>query len=79
VNVMNKARRKRLDVLSETLAQVRSELEDLASEERDAFDNMPEGLQQGERGQATEAAAGAIENGMNAVDEVVSAIEEAVQ
>lgn len=74
---MNANRRKQLDNITATLEQAKSELETLASEERDSFDNMPESLQQGEKGQASEAAADKLDEAVNSIDEVLSAVEEA--
>lgn len=55
---MNKMRRKALqgivaqmDALSETLAEIKEALEGVCDEEQKAFDNMPEGLQDSERGE----------------------------
>lgn len=66
---MNKQRRaeiaklyKRLEKLQGEWESIRDGLGDVASEERDAFDSMPESLQQGERGQASEQAADSLEN-----------------
>ena len=54
---MNKDRRARIEKIKEALEDLRGQIEDLQSEERDAFDAMPESLQQSDRGQASEAAA----------------------
>lgn len=62
---MNNQRRKEIaDVLNE-LAALRSRVEDLQSEEQDYFDNMPENLQQSERGEKAEQAASRLEDAMN--------------
>jgi hypothetical protein len=74
---MNKARRKQLDTLLEQFESLKSELETIASEERDSYDNMPESLQQGERGQASEAAADKMDEAVSSLEDVYSAIEEA--
>lgn len=73
---MNKERRKVLAKLGEEFAVARGKLLDIAEqlesikdEEQEAFDNMPESLQQGERGQASE---GAIER----MDEIIDKIKE---
>lgn len=47
---MNAERRQKLE-------RVMAELEEIAQDERSALDNLPEGLQQSERGQTMEAAA----------------------
>jgi len=43
------------------------ELNDIAGEERDKFDNMPEGLQNGDRGQEMQEAADALESAAHAL------------
>lgn len=48
---MNKERRKRLQKVIDKLEELGEELHDICSEEEDAYDNMPEGLQQADRGQ----------------------------
>lgn len=74
---MNAQRRKEIqDVLNE-LADLRSRVETLQSDEQEAFDNMPESLQQSGRGQASESAASALENALTAFDEIESSLNEA--
>ncbi|HFL2835938.1 TPA: hypothetical protein ACGWV8_002566 [Pseudomonas aeruginosa] len=53
---MNKARRKQLAEIAEQLQELRDRIEQLQEEEQEGFDNLPEGLQQGERGQVMEQA-----------------------
>jgi transposase len=48
---MNKERRARLVDLRERLTAIKAELEEVKDGEQDALDNMPESLQEGERGQ----------------------------
>lgn len=57
---MNKERRAKLGDIIERLDALQAEIEDLEREEQEAFDNMPEGLQQSERGQQTEEAANTL-------------------
>jgi hypothetical protein len=66
---MNKAQRQRIDEMLrklepmlEDLEPLKEELSTLASEERDKFDNMPESLQGGEKGQAIDEAATELES-----------------
>lgn len=54
---MNNIRRKAIDALVERLDILRSDIEMIAEEEQDAFDNLPEGIQVSERGEAMEQAA----------------------
>lgn len=76
---MNNQRRKEIaDVLNE-LAALRSRVEDLQSEEQDYFDNMPENLQQSERGEKAEQAASRLEDALTAFDEIEEALNEAAE
>lgn len=51
---MNKARRKEIDKALDLLLEARVILEQVQSDEEDAFDNMLWGLQTSERGEAME-------------------------
>jgi formiminotetrahydrofolate cyclodeaminase len=84
---MNKQRRAKIEaeVLAaqtaiEALRFALQNLQDLATEEQDCFDNMPEGLQASENGQRIEEIAQAFESANStfesAIDDVESAIEE---
>lgn len=48
---MNKVRRKRVQDAITKIEEAKAILEDAQDEEQAAFDNMPEGLQYGERGE----------------------------
>lgn len=75
---MNKERRKRLEEACEFLDRAKSIVEECASEERDYFDNMPENMQDGEKGSKVSEVADALEAIPDEIDEVTSAIEEVV-
>lgn len=71
---MNDARRK---VIGEAVAALNTALaliEQCAEEEREYYDNMPENMQNGEKGEAASNAAGALEeardNTQNTIDEL---------
>lgn len=49
---MNKQRRKRLTEAMELLQEAQQIIEEVKDEEQEAFDNLPEGLQCSERGEA---------------------------
>lgn len=74
---MNNATRNKIDDLISRLENIKTEIEELASEERDKFDNLPEGLQASERGSAMEAAADALDEAVTEIDDVTSALETA--
>lgn len=48
---MNKTRRKQIEGVISRLEELQEQVSILAEEERDAFDNLPEGLQESERGE----------------------------
>lgn len=66
---MNAERRKKLESIKERLmilageaSSLGDDLAELRDEEQDYFDNMPEGLQGGEKGEKAQAAIDAMEN-----------------
>lgn len=74
---MNKQRRKDLAEAIELLDQAKGIIETCATDERDGLDNMPEGLQEGERGQAIEAAADALDYAAEGFDDIITNVNEA--
>ena len=74
---MNKTRRKQLSEITEQLQGLRDLIEQLQEEEQEGFDNLPEGLQQGDRGQAMEQATEQMGTALDSIDEAVQALEEA--
>jgi predicted nuclease with TOPRIM domain len=75
---MNKARRKALEELQGKLSELKDELESLAEEERDYYENMPEGLQCSERGDEADRCASNLEDGVDSLDTIINNIDEAV-
>ena len=75
---MNKERRQKIGKIIERLEDIAAELEALADEERDAFDNLPESLQYGERGEAMEAAADELEDVSGEVSDLATRLEELI-
>ena len=59
---MNKARRKRLEEAMETLQTLIEEIDAIREEEQDAYDNMPESLQESERGERMYTIASTLED-----------------
>lgn len=69
---MNNDRRKALALLIESAEALKAALEAIKDEEQNALDNMPEGFQQGEKGQASEASISQMDD---AITEIESAID----
>ena len=82
---MNKDRRKMIAAASETIQKIvgmiedaKSELETARDEEQEYYDNMPESLQSGEKGQAAEAAIEQLETAISELEDAYASIDNAV-
>lgn len=71
---MNKKDRAQLAKAIGFLEEAKAIIDDLAASEREKYDNMPESLQQGDRGTAMEEAANALEEAQTQVDEALSTL-----
>lgn len=58
-----------------SLENIKNDVESIRDEEQDKFDNLTEGLQQSEKGQAIEAAVTELESAQQALDEYYDAFE----
>ena len=87
---MNADRRKRIEKLNvevrEKLAalidDIRNEADSIKDEEQEAFDNLPESLQSGEKGDAMQESISRLEDAVSSLesidlDEIATALEEA--
>lgn len=82
---MNKKRREALTAVSERLTgmlsvleSLRSELESLRDEEQDYFDNMPESIQQGAKGQTAEASVDALDGAVSECEDAANTLQTAM-
>lgn len=82
---MNKQRREKISKLKirfqstqAELKQLSSDLSSILSEEQDAFDNMPEGLQSSYRGMCSEDAIDSMEEASDKLDEVIELLGDVV-
>lgn len=76
---MNEQRRKGLRAIINKLEEARDTIESLKDEEQDAYDNLPEGVQSGERGDTMieaidnlDCAVSSIEDAINYVDDATA-------
>ena len=76
---MNHQRRAALTDIESALETHLEALQGILDDERGAFDNLPEALQESERGRAMQAAVDAMEEAANRLAEVVADIEAARQ
>ena len=75
---MNKSRRATLTMIANALEELKSRLETVRDEEQDAFDNMPESLQESERGEAMQEMIDNIDYANDSLDDVISYISEVI-
>ncbi len=80
---MNKKRRDaitkiidQLISLNETMTELQDQIDTIQSEEQESFDNLPESLQEAEKGQTMEAAIEALQEASEAVSRACEAIDE---
>ena len=74
---MNNERRKQIDEAMGMLHDALALIENLASEEQESFDNMPEGLQQSDRGTASEEAANDLSEAADNITGTIDTLENA--
>ena len=71
---MNNERRADLEKATTLLEEAKEIIENAASEEQDYFDNMPEGIQASEKGDAATEAFDNLETAKDAIDEILDNI-----
>lgn len=74
---MNNERRARINAIISQLQEINNEIESIRDDEQDAFDDMPEGLQQSERGERAQEAISNLEYAT--LDDVISYLESAAE
>lgn len=74
---MNKERRKEIEAIRAELDKAqaiidgaRERLDTVKDEEQEYYDNMPESLQSGEKGERASVAVDALENAFNSLEEI---------
>ena len=76
---MNKARRKWLEGIIGKLEELEDELYQLYEEEQEAYDNMPESLQNSERGQAMYDVVNDLETEHDNIEDLVNNLQEILE
>lgn len=72
---MNKARRKEIQ---KAISKIEDLVQQILGDEQEAYDNMPEGLQQSDNGMVSEEAQENLEAAIDALEEAISCLEEIV-
>jgi len=78
---MNNDRRKEIDRIKERISSLIADLSDIKDsigavrdEEQDALDNLPESMQEGERGEKAQAAIDALEEALSGMEDAESGL-----
>lgn len=71
---MNKQRREAITKLATQIGELQGEIDTLMSEEQDYYNNMPESLQGGEKGENAQATIDSLQEAYDAVDTIVDAL-----
>ena len=75
---MNKDRRKRLEGIYEKLIEIYEELDAIIDEEQEAYDNMPESLQDSEKGERMYEGIDSLESARDDINNAATTIEEVI-
>lgn len=75
---MNKDRRKRLEGIYEKLMEIYEELDAIIDEEQEAYDNMPESLQDSEKGERMYEGIDSLESAKDDINNAATTIEEVI-
>lgn len=76
---MNKKRRTKISEISKTLEDCACKIEDVLDEEKEAMENVPEGLQESERYNSMEQCVDLLCDALSGLDEVNSLLTEALE
>ncbi|MEM1046506.1 MAG: hypothetical protein AAGL24_10155 [Pseudomonadota bacterium] len=76
---MNKARRKAIDAIVARIDELKADVEIIRDEEQDYFDNMPEGIQDGEKGEVAQSAIDSLDDAVNTIDDIVESLNSAAE
>ena len=73
---MNKERRKRLEEIQTKINTLLCEIEEIRNEEESAYENLPESLQDSERGENMQEAIDTLQNVYDELEQAASYIED---
>ncbi len=73
---MNNKRRGEIKILKEQIIVIKKQLESIQNDEQFAFDSLPEGLQQSQRGEESEEAIDLMDNALDKLDDAISELED---
>lgn len=68
---MNKQRRKAIEKVVSQLEDIQAEIDSLRDEEEECYDNLPESLQDSEKGELMQEAIDAMDNADGSIQEAI--------
>lgn len=74
---MNNVRRHHINAIISTLQDRLSQLETIRDEEQEAYDSMPDGLKESDRGQQAEQACSELDDACSNLESVIDSLENA--
>ena len=75
---MNKQNRKKLQGYVDSLEEIKSNIETMMEDETEKLDNMPEGLQESERGEAMQEAIDNLESASSSLEDAIDYLNEII-
>lgn len=75
---MNAKQRKELQGYADSLDEIKCAIEEMRDDEECKFDNMPEGLQESERGEAMQEAIDNLESASSSIEEAIDYLNEII-
>lgn len=76
---MNKKDRKVISGWIDNLERIKSEIEDMQSEEEEKFDNLPDGIQESERGERMIESIEYLGDSVSSIEEAIDSLNEAME
>ena len=76
---MNKARRKMLQDIIDELDAQREQIEAVQKEEQEAYDNLPESIQDSERGEAMSGNVDDLESAASDLEDIISNLQDILE
>lgn len=76
---MNKDRRARIQALIKKLEDIKEDIDFIKDEEQEYYDNMPESIQAGEKGDKAQEAVDNLDYACSQIDEVIEYLEGALE
>lgn len=76
---MNKARRKRIQELKDKLLDLLTTIEEIKDEEQEAYDNLPESFQDGDKGTKMTEAIDNLDSAFSSLEEAGEYLSETIQ